>query len=155
MLNNCVLLLLLWLSCPEDLLPLPRISKAGLLATETWIMTPRWVPCHWLSTRCASCSVYLPLFSPHYCLSHQASLEAQMLKNLPAMQETWVGSLGGEDTLEKGMVTHSSILAKRIPWPGEPGRLQPMGSQRIGNDWATNTFHSFHSFNTFHSLQFS
>ena len=47
----------------------------------------------------------------------------QMVKDLPAMQETWVQSLGGEDALEKGMATHSSILAWRIPWTEEPGRL--------------------------------
>ena len=47
----------------------------------------------------------------------------QTVKNLPAMEETWVRSLGWEDPLEKGMVTHSSILACRIPWTGEPGRL--------------------------------
>ena len=52
---------------------------------------------------------------------------AQMVKNLPAMQETWVG----EDPLEKGMATHSSILACRIPWTEEPGGLQSMGSQRV------------------------
>ena len=52
-----------------------------------------------------------------------------MVKNLPAVQETWVGTLGGEDPLEKGMVTHSSILALRIPWTEEPGGLQSMGSQ--------------------------
>ena len=51
------------------------------------------------------------------------SLVAQMVKNLPAMQETWVQSLGGEDPLEKGMATHSNILAWRIPWTEEPGRL--------------------------------
>ena len=54
------------------------------------------------------------------------------VKNLPAAQETWVQSLGQEDPLEKGMATHSSILAWRIPWPGEPDRPQSMGSQRIG-----------------------
>ena len=53
-----------------------------------------------------------------------------MVKNLPAMQETWVRSLGPEDLLEKGMVTHSSILAWEIPWTEEPGRLQSMGSQK-------------------------
>ena len=53
----------------------------------------------------------------------------QMVKNLPAMQETWVQSLGQEDPLEKGMVTHSSILAYRISWTEKPGGLQPMGSQ--------------------------
>ena len=58
-----------------------------------------------------------------------ASLVAQMVKNPPAMWETWVGSLGWKDPLEKGMATHSSILSWRIPWTEEPGRLQSMGSQ--------------------------
>ena len=55
-------------------------------------------------------------------------------KNLPAMQETWVPSLDQEDPLEKGMSTHSSILAWEIPWTEEPGGLQSMGSQRVRND---------------------
>ena len=59
---------------------------------------------------------------------------AQMVKNLPAMQETWVQSLGQEDPLEKGMATHSSILAWRIPSSEEPGRLQSIASQRVGHD---------------------
>ena len=59
---------------------------------------------------------------------------AQIVKNLPAMQETWVGSLGWEDPLEKGKATHSNILAWRIPWTEEPGRVQSMGSQRVGHD---------------------
>ena len=63
-----------------------------------------------------------------------------VVKNLPAMQETQVQSLGPEDPLEKGMATHSSILAWRIPWIEEPGRLQFMGSQRVRYNWATNTF---------------
>ena len=54
---------------------------------------------------------------------------AQTVKNLPAMQETRVGSVGREDPLEKEMATHSSILAWRIPWPEEPGGLQSIGSQ--------------------------
>ena len=62
-----------------------------------------------------------------------ASLVAQMLKNLPAMQETQVQSLGREDALEKGMATHS-ILAWRIPWTDEPGGLQSLGWQRVGHD---------------------
>ena len=62
-----------------------------------------------------------------------ASLVAQMVKNLPAMQETQVQSLGWENPLEKGMATHSSILAWRIPWTEEPGGLQSMGSQRVGH----------------------
>ena len=59
---------------------------------------------------------------------------AQLVKNLPAKQETWVQSLGWEDTLEKGMATHLSILAWRIPWTEEPGGLQSTGSQRAGHD---------------------
>ena len=58
----------------------------------------------------------------------------QLVKSLPALWETQVRSLGGEDPLEKEMETHSSILAWRIPWPEEPGGLQSMGSQRIGHD---------------------
>ena len=62
-----------------------------------------------------------------------------MIKNLPAMHETRVQSVGREDPLEKGMATHSSILAWKIPWTEEPGGLQPVGSQRIGHDWVINT----------------
>ena len=57
-----------------------------------------------------------------------------MVKNPSAMRETWVLSLGWEDPLEKGMATHSSILAWRIPWTHEPGRLQSVGSQRVRHD---------------------
>ena len=64
----------------------------------------------------------------------RASLVAQRLKGLPAMQETWVQSLGQEDPLEKEMATHSSILAWRIPWREKPGGLQSTGSQRVGHD---------------------
>ena len=60
-----------------------------------------------------------------------------MVKNPPAMQETWVQSLGWEDPLEEGKATHSSVLAWRIPWTEEPDRLQSMGSQRVGHDQAT------------------
>ena len=63
-----------------------------------------------------------------------AIMVAQRLKRLPPMQETRVRSLGGEDPLEKEMVTHSSILAWRIPWTEVPGRLQSTGSQRVGHD---------------------
>ena len=62
------------------------------------------------------------------------SLVAQMVKNLPAMQETWVQSLGREDPLEKGMATHSSILTWRIPCTEESGRLQSMKWQRVGHN---------------------
>ena len=73
-----------------------------------------------------------------------ASLVAQMLKNFACNVgwETQVQSLGWEDPLEKGIETHSSILAWRIPWTEEPGGLQSMGLQRVGHDWVTNTFTS-------------
>ena len=58
----------------------------------------------------------------------------QMVKNPPAMQESWVHSLGWEDPLEKRMAANSSILAWRIPWTKEPGRLQSMGLQTVGQD---------------------
>ena len=64
------------------------------------------------------------------CLASQL---AQMVKNLPAMQATWVPSLGWEDPLEKGMATHSSTLAWRSPWTKEPGALQYMGPQGVGH----------------------
>ena len=62
------------------------------------------------------------------------SLVSQLVKNLPAMQETRVPTLGQEDPLEKGMTTCSSILAWRMPWIEEPGELQSMGSQRVRHD---------------------
>ena len=69
-----------------------------------------------------------------------ASLVAQTVKNLPAMQETWVQSLGQEDPLEKGMATHFSILAWRMPWTEKPGGPQSTGSQNVKHDWVTNIF---------------
>ena len=65
---------------------------------------------------------------------YMASLVAQTVMDLPAMQETRVRSFGREDPPEEGMATHSSILAWRIPWTEEPGGLQSMGSQRVGHD---------------------
>ena len=59
---------------------------------------------------------------------------AQIVRNLPEMRETWVQSLGGEDPLEKEMATHSSILAWRVLWTEEPGRLQSTGLQRVVDD---------------------
>ena len=69
--------------------------------------------------------------------SSWASLVAQTVKRLPTMQKTWFQSLGREDLLEKEMAPHSSILAWKIPWMEEPGRLQSMGSLRVGHDWVT------------------
>ena len=70
----------------------------------------------------------------HAYSNKRASLVVQMVKNLHAMQETWVQSLGWEDPLEKGMAAHSSILAWRIPWMEEPGGLQSMALQRVRHD---------------------
>ena len=67
----------------------------------------------------------------------KASMMAQLVKNLPAMQETqeiWVQSLGREETMEKEMATHSSIVAYKIPWAEKPGRLQSIASQRVRHD---------------------
>ena len=74
------------------------------------------------------------------CLSlskKRASLVAQLVKNLPTMWETWVRFLGWEDPLEREMATHSSTIAWKIPWKEEPSRLQSMGLQRVGHNWAT------------------
>ena len=70
----------------------------------------------------------------------RASLVAQMVKNLPATQKTWVWSLAQKNPLEKRMATHSSILAWIIPWTEEAGGLQSIRLWRVGHDWATNTF---------------
>ena len=75
--------------------------------------------------------IYTTQFNPQ-------SGSIRRVKNLPTMQETWVQSLDLEDPLEKGMATHSSISAWRIPWTEEPGVLQSMGPQRLGHNWATN-----------------
>ena len=82
-------------------------------------------------------------FSQKYLLKYtrnsRTSQVAQTVKNLPVMQETQLRSLGHEDPMEKGMGTHSSILAWRIPRTEEPSRPQSIGSQRIGHNWVTNT----------------
>ena len=69
-----------------------------------------------------------------------ASLVVQMVKSLPAIQETWVQYLAWEDPLEKEMATHSSILAWKIPWIEDPGGLHSIRLQRVGHDWVTNRF---------------
>ena len=86
--------------------------------------------CHQLFTIWATC------FPPKW-------LVAQTVKNLPAMQETGIRSLGRDDPVEKGMGTDSNILAWRIPWIEEPGRLLSMGLQRVRHGWVTNTHSEF------------
>ena len=83
--------------------------------------------CVWLNSNLIACS------------GGWVSLVAQLVKNPPAMRETWIRSLGWEDHLEKEIATHSSILAWRIPWTKVPGGLQFMGLQRVRHNWATFT----------------
>ena len=79
--------------------------------------------------------------------SNWGFLVARLIKNLPAIQGTQIQSLGQEDPLEKGMTTHSSILARRIPWAEEPGGLPWTEEQRIRHDWGTKTFTFFQDSN--------
>ena len=83
-----------------------------------------------------------------YLYATWVSLVAQTENNLPVMQcrRPWVWTLGWEDPLEKGMATHSSILAWTTPWPEEPDGLRSVGSQRIRHDWATNTYYFYSAF---------
>ena len=85
--------------------------------------------------------VRLPWVEILFSVCRGASLVAQLVKNLPALQETWVRFLGWEDPLEEEMATHSSILAWEIPWTEEPGGLQTMGLQRVGQDLAAEDAH--------------
>ena len=114
-------------------MPSPCISSCGAL--HTWTMHPFSTLLPLASEHFSSSSLsFLLGCLPGPLLPHRASLVAQMVKNLPAMQETKVRCLGQEDPLEKGMAVHSRVLAWRIPWTEEPGGLQCMGSQRVGRD---------------------
>ena len=108
----------------------PRILQARILE---WVAMPSSKrsspPRDWSHTSYVSC-IAGGFFT-------KASLVAQTVKRLPAMRETRVRFLGREDPLEKEMVTHSSILAWRIPWMETPRRLQSTGSQRVRYDWMT------------------
>ena len=88
---------------------------------------------------------WFPFRWTNYCpiIQKRTSLVTQTVKRLPTMWETWVQSLGWEDLLEKEMANYSSILAWKIPWMEEPGRLQSMGLQRVGHDWANSLIHSY------------
>ena len=85
-----------------------------------------------IHAKCFLCTLFKSIEQPV-----GAALVAQTIKNLPAIQEPQVQSLGWEDPLEKGMTIHSNILAWRIPWTEEHRMLQSMGSQRVGHNWAT------------------
>ena len=94
---------------------------------------------HWILLPILWASFFLPFDLYKFSVLSRASLVAQMVKNLQSW-EIWVWSLGRENPLEKGMATHSNILAWRILWTVELGWLQFMGLQRMGHHWATNTF---------------
>ena len=100
-----------------------------------------------------SFSMYLIIFSPFFRV-YGASLMAQTVKRLSAMQDTQVWSLGWEDPLKKEMTAHSSILAWKIPWIDEPGKLPSMGSQRVRDDWAISLHFTSLHFTSLGCIQF-
>ena len=97
-----------------------------------------WWHCD-LAFACSAAKLWIDLVLAPFIRGSEGFPGGSAVKNLPVKQETWVRSLGQEDPLEKGMATHSSILAWRIAWTEEPGGLQSMGSQRVRHDWATDT----------------
>ena len=99
-------------------------------------MLNKWVPCE-LTTNQNNCPFWSVVF-PYSTQGFPSGSDGK--ESQSAVQETWVPCLGQEDPLEMGMATHTSVLAWRIPWTEEPGRLQSMGSQRVRHDWATSTF---------------
>ena len=117
-----------------------RISNAWCHKTEAVIL-PALSAASWHRGRLdLTFPSQMPLAIRPLIMSLRASLVTQMVKNPPAMPETWVWSLGGDDALKKRTATHSSILAWKMLWIEKPGRLQSVGSQRVGHDWATFTF---------------
>ena len=137
-------------TCWPFLLPwasLPRGAGHSVLALVTEVLLailevrPQSAMGNWWFSSVQSLSRVRLLATP-WITALQASLSltslvAQRLKRLPSVRDTWVQSLGQEEPLEKEMATHSSILAWRIQWTEEPGRLQSRGLQRAGHDWAT------------------
>ena len=118
-----------------------KIDKLQCRGLPWWLSCGKESPCKAGDTSSIPGSEMSPGEGIGYPLQYSwASLVAQVVKNPPAMQETWVQSLGWEDPLEKGIATHSSILAWRIPWTEEPGRLQSMGLQRVRDNEASFTF---------------
>ena len=121
-------------------------SSLPCLQTPAFLLCPYIMEKEWVLISSSSYKdTNLIMVVPWWLIGHSSSLVAQTIKPLPTMRKTRVQSLGQEDPLEKEMATHSSSLARKIPWTEEPGRLQSTGSQRVGHDWAS----SFH----FTSLQ--
>ena len=106
----------------------PPLSILFLVSHKDVITRSKYLYCKWAQP------TFVEFFKILGLPWWQASLVAQRLKCLSTMRETRVQSLGWEDPLEKEMATHFSILAWRIPWSEEPGRLQSMGLQRVGHD---------------------
>ena len=119
------------LSCCTNDLQSQHVGSSFL--TRNWT----WAPALGMQSlsHCTTCAFWFDISSAIY-------LVVQRVKSLTAMWESWVLSLGQEDPLEKEMPTHSSILAWKIPWMEEFGRLQAIGLQRVGHDWATSLTHS-------------
>ena len=107
-------------------------SQITLMSIDRWMLIDNMVYIHNVKLLRIKKNEVMPF----------ASLVAQRIKRLPAMQETRVRSLCWEDSLEEEMAIHSSILAWRIPWTEEPGGPQSTGSQRVGHDWETSHTHS-------------
>ena len=127
-----------------------KIQNSSITPRNSWLLhfystsapTPRL--CKQKSVFCSYNCVFFRVsfnWNPILC---RTSLVAQTVKSLSTMWETRVQSLGWEDPLEKEMAIHSSTIAWKIPWTEEPGRLQPMGSQRVGHDWVTLPYLTLH-----------
>ena len=134
-------LLISWLQSPSAVILKPKKVKS----VTVFIVSPSI--CHEVMGPDAMILVFWILnFKP--ALSHSSlifsSLVAQRIKHLPAVQGTWVQSLGWEDLLEKEMATHSSTLAGRILWTEKPSGLQSTGLQRVGHDWVTSLSFDLH-----------
>ena len=161
----CLLLSHVWLCGPMDYSPpgssVHWISQARILE---WLAIPFFRESS--PPRNRTCTPYVGRLSLNHWTVREvpllylfkvriitvwASLVAHMVKSLPAMWETQVPSLGQEDPLEKGMATHSSILAWRIPWTKESGGLQSMGLQRVGHAWITKHTCAHRAFYRVHS----
>ena len=119
-------------------------SEAKMCLSDQLLFALPSVPsCYWVRGVAYLPSAINSFHIPAHCSTRlQGSLVSQVVKNLPAIQETRFWDLGWEDPLEKGMATHSSIFAWRIPWTEEPDSLWSLGSQRVRHDWVTNTFKS-------------
>ena len=131
------LLWLLFSGCLVQLFAIPwtEACQAPLSPIMTWSLIK------FISIESVKLSNHPNPLMPPSPFAFNPPQQTQWVKHLPAMQETWVWSLGQEDPLEKEMATHSSTLPCKILWTEKPGRLQSMGSQRVGHDWMT----SFHS----------